>query len=64
MRGGHEGTGPPPHNHEWDVASCVIKRSVEFAYRGKTMVAVPGMLVQLPAGTVRDFRYVRVMENC
>ncbi len=54
---GHEGTGPPPHSHGWDEAFFVIKGSVEFSYGEKTMVAAPGTLVHLPAGTVHGFRY-------
>ena len=54
---GDEGTGPPPHGHNWDEAFFVIKGSVEFGYGGKTMLAVAGTLVHLPAGTVHGFQY-------
>jgi len=54
---GDEGTGPPPHSHDWNEAFFVIKGSVEFSYGEKTMLAVPGTLVHLPAGTVHSFQY-------
>jgi len=54
---GEEGTGPPPHSHDWDEAFFVIKGSVEFSYGERTTLAVPGTLVHLPAGTVHSFRY-------
>ena len=54
---GDEGTGPPPHSHDWDEAFFVTKGSVEFSYGDKTMVAEPGTLVHLPAGTVHGFQY-------
>jgi quercetin dioxygenase-like cupin family protein len=54
---GDEGTGPPPHSHDWDEAFFVIKGSVEFSCGEKTMLAMPGTLVHLPAGTVHGFHY-------
>jgi quercetin dioxygenase-like cupin family protein len=54
---GDEGTGPPPHSHDWDEAFFIIKGSVEFSYGKKTMLALPGTLVHLPAGTVHGFQY-------
>jgi quercetin dioxygenase-like cupin family protein len=54
---GDEGTGPPPHSHDWDEAFFVISGSVEFSYGEKTMTAGPGTLVHLPAGTIHGFRY-------
>lgn len=57
LQQGDEGTGPPPHSHDWDEAFFVVQGSVEFSYGDKTMVAVPGTLVHLPAGTVHGFRF-------
>ena len=57
LQQGDEGTGPPPHSHDWDEAFFILKGEVEFAYGDKTVVAVPGTLVHLPAGTVHGFRY-------
>jgi len=54
---GDEGTGPPPHSHDWDEAFFVIRGSVKFSYGEKTMTAGPGTLVHLPAGTIHSFQY-------
>ena len=54
---GDEGTGPPPHSHDWDEAFFIIKGAVEFSYGGQTQVARPGTLVHLPSGTVHSFQY-------
>ncbi|HEX9137086.1 MAG TPA: cupin domain-containing protein [Nitrospirota bacterium] len=54
---GDEGTGPPPHSHNWDEAFFVLKGTVEFTYGDKTVLGVPGTLVHLPGGTVHSFRY-------
>ena len=54
---GDEGTGPPPHSHDWDEAFFVISGSVDFSYGEKTMTAGAGTLVHLPAGTVHGFQY-------
>jgi quercetin dioxygenase-like cupin family protein len=54
---GPEGTGPPPHSHNWDEAFFVLAGTIEFSFAGKTVLAVPGTLVHLPGGTVHSFRY-------
>jgi quercetin dioxygenase-like cupin family protein len=54
---GPEGTGPPPHSHNWDEAFFVLAGTVEFSFAGKTVLAVPGTLVHLPGGTAHSFRY-------
>ena len=54
---GPEGSGPPPHHHPWDEAFYVIKGDIEFGVDDKAMVAKPGTLVHLPAGTLHWFRF-------
>jgi quercetin dioxygenase-like cupin family protein len=54
---GPEGSGPPPHKHEWDEAFVIVKGEVEFGVGSETSVARPGTLVHLPAGTVHWFRF-------
>lgn len=54
---GPEGSGPPPHNHPWDESFYVIKGEIAFGIGTKEMVAVPGTLVHLPAGTTHWFRF-------
>jgi quercetin dioxygenase-like cupin family protein len=54
---GDEGTGPPPHSHNWDEAFYILKGEVEFTYGDTTVSCVPGTLIHLPGGTVHGFRY-------
>jgi quercetin dioxygenase-like cupin family protein len=57
LQQGVEGSGPPPHSHDWDEAFYVVKGQVEIHYGDKTVLAEPGTLVHLPAGTVHSFRF-------
>lgn len=57
LQGGPEGSGPPPHSHHWDESFFVTKGNIEFGYDEEKMVAKPGTLVHLPAGTVHWFRF-------
>lgn len=54
---GPEGSGPPPHSHPWDEAFYVIRGEIAFGVGDEEMVAQPGALVHLPAGTVHWFRF-------
>lgn len=53
---GPEGSGPPPHSHPWDEAFYVIRGEIAFGVADKELVAHPGTLVHLPAGTTHWFR--------
>ena len=57
LQQGAEGTGPPPHSHNWDESFFVLKGKIEFTCAGRTVMCVPGTLVHVPAGTVHGFRY-------
>ena len=54
---GPEGSGPPPHNHPWDEAFYVLSGDIAFGVGEQEMVAKPGTLVHLPAGTTHWFRF-------
>jgi quercetin dioxygenase-like cupin family protein len=54
---GDEGTGPPPHRHDWDECFYVLKGEMEFFCDGTIHKCVPGTLVYLPRGTLHGFRY-------
>ncbi len=54
---GPEGSGPPPHHHPWDEAFYVIRGDIEFGYEDRSLIAGPGTLVHLPAGTTHWFRF-------
>ena len=57
MQQGEEGTGPPPHSHDWDEAFYVLKGEIHFLCDGKDYVCAVGTLVHVPRGTVHGFRY-------
>lgn len=57
LQQGDEGTGPPPHSHNWDESFYVLKGQVEFSCTGKTVMCMPGTLVHVPAGTVHSFHF-------
>jgi quercetin dioxygenase-like cupin family protein len=57
LQAGDEGTGPPPHRHDWDESFFVLRGSVELSIEGKADVYGPGTLVHLPAGTVHGYRF-------
>ena len=57
LQQGDEGTGPPPHSHNWDESFYVLKGKVEFTCAGKSVMCVPGTVVHVPAGTVHGFHF-------
>src|SRR5687768_5748568 len=54
---GPEGSGPPPHSHEWDESFFVTKGQIDFGIGDESTTGFPGTLVHLPAGTVHWFRF-------
>jgi len=56
---GDEGTGPPPHSHDWDESFYVLTGEIEFLCDGKDHICGPGTLVHVPRKTVHGFRYGR-----
>ena len=57
LQRGPEGSGPPPHSHDWDESFYVIRGEMHFGIGPETKSAVPGTLVHLPAGTEHWFRF-------
>jgi quercetin dioxygenase-like cupin family protein len=57
LQNGDEGTGPPPHSHNWDESFYVLKGKIEYTCAEKTVMCMPGTLVHVPAGTVHSFSY-------
>lgn len=57
LQEGPEGSGPPPHRHDWDESFYVIEGEVAFGHGDTTLIARPGTLVHLPAGTQHWFRF-------
>jgi quercetin dioxygenase-like cupin family protein len=59
LQQGEEGTGPPPHSHDWDEAFYVLKGEIKFLCDGDAYVCTPGALVHVPRGSVHAFSYGR-----
>jgi quercetin dioxygenase-like cupin family protein len=57
LQRGDEGTGPPPHSHDWDEAFYVLSGEIHFLCDGNAHVCRPGTLVHIPRGTVHGFQY-------
>ena len=57
LQQGEEGTGPPPHSHDWDEAFYVLKGEIQFLCDGKAHACNVGTLVHIPRGTVHGFSY-------
>ena len=57
LQRGDEGTGPPPHSHDWDEAFYILGGEVEFLCDGHVHMCQPGTLVHVPRGTVHAFHY-------
>lgn len=57
LQSGDEGTGPPPHSHDWDESFYVTRGEIQFSCAGKTTTCPAGTLVHVPAGTVHAFSY-------
>jgi quercetin dioxygenase-like cupin family protein len=56
FQSGPEGSGPPPHHHDWDEAFYILRGELTFDVEGDTRVAGPGTAVFVPGGTVHQFR--------
>ena len=57
LQTGAEGTGPPPHSHDWDESFFVSGGLVQFTCAGETTMCTAGTFVHVPGGTVHSFAY-------
>jgi len=64
LQQGDEGTGPPPHSHDWDEAFYVLRGEIHFVCDGEAHVCQPGTLVHIPRGTVHAFQYGKGGAKC
>ncbi len=54
---GPEGSGPPPHAHDWDEAFFVLRGDIAFGMGDANLVAKEGAFVHIPAGVMHWFRF-------
>jgi len=57
LQQGEEGSGPPPHSHDWDESFYVTRGTLEIGYGDQVITATAGAFVHVPAGTVHHFRF-------
>ena len=57
LQTGSEGTGPPPHSHDWDESFYVSHGQIQFTCGGAATMCAAGTFVHVPAGTVHSFSY-------
>ena len=57
LQSGSEGTGPPPHSHDWDESFYVSGGHIQFTCGGETSMCAAGTFVHIPASTVHSFSY-------
>lgn len=57
LQQGQEGSGPPPHCHDWDESFYVTKGVIEIGYGTQVLTASPGTFVHVPAQTIHYFRF-------
>ena len=51
----HDG-GPPPHRHDFEEMFTILEGEIEFTFRGRTVRAVEGDTVNIPANAPHSFR--------
>jgi quercetin dioxygenase-like cupin family protein len=57
LQSGAEGTGPPPHSHDWNESFYVSAGQIIFTCAGETTICPAGTFVHVPGGTVHSFSY-------
>jgi quercetin dioxygenase-like cupin family protein len=57
LQAGSEGTGPPPHSHDWGESFFVSGGHIQFTCGGETSMCAAGTFVHIPAGAVHSFSY-------
>lgn len=57
LQQGPEGSGPPPHHHDWDESFYVVRGEIQFGIGEERSLAPAGTLVHVPAQTTHWFRF-------
>lgn len=57
LQTGDEGSGPPPHSHDWAESFYVTKGTVQFTCGDTTTLCHAGTFVHIPGGTIHAFSY-------
>ncbi len=51
-----DGSGPPPHRHNFEEMFTLLEGEVKFTFRGQTMNVSEGAAVNIPANAPHQFR--------
>ena len=51
-----DGSGPPPHRHDFEEMFTLLEGEVELTFRGQTMNVPQGVTVNIPANAPHRFR--------
>ena len=54
---GEEGSGPPPHSHDWDESFYVLSGIIHFRCGDEMHDCKTGTLVHVPRNTIHGFNY-------
>ena len=53
-----DGSGPPPHRHDFEEMFTLLEGEVEFTFRRQTMNVPQGATVNIPANAPHQFRNI------
>ncbi len=51
-----DGSGPPPHRHDFEEMFTLLDGELEFTFRGKTMIVAAPSTVNIPANAPHVFK--------
>ena len=51
-----DGSGPPPHRHDFEEMFTLLEGELEFTFRGKTQTVAAPMTVNIPANAPHVFK--------
>ena len=53
-----DGSGPPPHRHDFEEMFTLLEGEVQFTFRGQTVNVPQGATVNIPANAPHQFRNI------
>ena len=53
-----DGSGPPPHRHDFEEMFTLLEGEVQFTFRGQTVNVQQGATVNIPANAPHQFRNI------
>jgi mannose-6-phosphate isomerase-like protein (cupin superfamily) len=53
-----DGSGPPPHRHDFEEMFTLLEGSLEFTFRGQTLTVGAGLTVNIPSNAPHSFKNI------